>query len=159
MKLRTTVIRLVVSVPVLSEQMVVALPIVSQAYKCLTRLLSFIILYTDHTHTISNVWNRTILDKADVLKSIKHTYTDNRFTALWILSGTTRWAGTRRNIHPLTWSSIVPYLLHQSNMIYSILPVQSTCLTVFFHNLNSIKIFENITEKNPQHIKPTEFEP
>jgi len=29
-------------------------------------------------------------------------HTHNRFTALWILSGTTRWAGTRRNIHPLT---------------------------------------------------------
>ena len=51
--LRTTVMRLVVSVPVLSEQIVVALPIVSQAYKCLTRLLSDIILYRDHTHTQS----------------------------------------------------------------------------------------------------------
>jgi len=51
MKLRTTVIRLVVSVPVLSEQIVVALPIVSQAYKCRTRLLSAIILYTSTTRT------------------------------------------------------------------------------------------------------------
>lgn len=39
----TTVIRLVVSVPVLSEQMAVALPIVSQASRWRTRLLSFII--------------------------------------------------------------------------------------------------------------------
>lgn len=39
----TTVIRFVVNVPVLSEQMAVALPIVSQASKCRTKLLSFII--------------------------------------------------------------------------------------------------------------------
>jgi len=32
----------------------------------------------------------------------------------------------------LSWSSIVPYLLHPSNMIHGILPVQSTYLTVFF---------------------------
>jgi len=36
----------------------------------------------------------------------------------------------------LSWSSIVPYLLHPSNMIHGILPVQFTCLTVFFHNLS-----------------------
>lgn len=41
----TTVIRLVVRVPVLSEQMAVALPIVSQASKCRTKLLSFIIFW------------------------------------------------------------------------------------------------------------------
>ena len=35
----------------------------------------------------------------------------------------------------LSWSSIVPYLLHLSNTICGILPVQSTCLKVFFHNL------------------------
>jgi len=32
----------------------------------------------------------------------------------------------------LSWSSIVPYLLHPSIMIHGILPVQSTRLTVFF---------------------------
>lgn len=36
---------LVVRVPVLSEQMAVALPIVSQASKCRTKLLSFIIFW------------------------------------------------------------------------------------------------------------------
>jgi len=36
----------------------------------------------------------------------------------------------------LSWSSVVPYLLHPSNMIHGILPVQSTRLTVFFHNLS-----------------------
>ena len=35
----------------------------------------------------------------------------------------------------LSWSSIIPYLLHPSNTIHGILPVQSTCRTVFFHNL------------------------
>jgi len=34
-----------------------------------------------------------------------------------------------------THSSIVPYLLHLSTMIHGILPVQSVCLTVIFHNL------------------------
>jgi len=36
----------------------------------------------------------------------------------------------------LSWSSIVPNLLHLSTMIHGILPVQSTCLTVFDHNLS-----------------------
>ena len=36
----------------------------------------------------------------------------------------------------LSWSSIVPYLLHPSNTIHCILPVQFTWLTVFFHNLS-----------------------
>ena len=34
----------------------------------------------------------------------------------------------------LSWSSIVPYLLHLPNTIHGILPVQ---FTVFFHNLSS----------------------
>jgi len=36
----------------------------------------------------------------------------------------------------VSWSSIAPYLLHPSTTIHGILPVQSTCLTVFFHNLS-----------------------
>ena len=36
----------------------------------------------------------------------------------------------------LSWSSIIPYLLHPSTVIHGILPVQSTHLTVFFHNLS-----------------------
>jgi len=35
----------------------------------------------------------------------------------------------------LSWSSIIPYLLPPSIMIHSILRVQFTCLTVFFHNI------------------------
>ena len=38
--------------------------------------------------------------------------------------------------HPhLSLSSVVAYLLYPSIMIHGILPVQFTCLTVFFHNL------------------------
>jgi len=36
----------------------------------------------------------------------------------------------------LSWSSIVSYLLHPSTTIHGILPMQSTCLTIFFHNLS-----------------------
>jgi len=35
----------------------------------------------------------------------------------------------------LSWSSVIPCLLPPSVMIYGILPVQLTCLTVFLHNL------------------------
>jgi len=66
MKLRTTVIRLVVNVPVLSEQMVVALPIVSQAYRCLTRLLSDIILYGPPTDDTTH--------KQEHVSGIRHAY-------------------------------------------------------------------------------------
>ena len=51
-----TVIRLVVSVPVLSEQMVVAPPMVSHALKCRTRLLSFNILLTEKASAIVTVY-------------------------------------------------------------------------------------------------------
>ena len=36
----------------------------------------------------------------------------------------------------LSWSSIVPYLLHPSTTIHGILPIQSMHLTIFFHNLS-----------------------
>jgi len=40
----------------------------------------------------------------------------------------------------LPWSLIVPYLLPPSTTIHGILPVQSTCLTVFFHNLSKFSL-------------------
>ena len=40
----------------------------------------------------------------------------------------------------LSWSSIVPYLLHPSTTIHGILPVQSMCLTVFFSTI-SLQVF------------------
>jgi len=36
----------------------------------------------------------------------------------------------------LSWWSIIPYLLPSSIIIHGVLPVQFTCLTVFFHNLS-----------------------
>jgi len=36
----------------------------------------------------------------------------------------------------LSWSSVIPYLLPLSITIHSILPVQFTCLTDYFHNLS-----------------------
>ena len=43
--------------------------------------------------------------------------------------------GTFTHSH-LSWSSIVPYLLHPSTTNHDILSVQSTHLTVFFYNLS-----------------------
>jgi len=48
------------------------------------------------------------------------------------------WAGTKRNIHPLTLIVVIshPSLLSPSTTIHGILRIQSTCFTVFFHNLS-----------------------
>ena len=60
---------------------------------------------------------------------------NNHFTAL--CPGLHGWASTRRNIHPpSTWSSCNLYELLPSTTIHSILPVQSTCLAIFLHNLS-----------------------
>jgi len=58
------------------------------------------------------------------------------FTDHWILSGTTGEPvpeETFTHSH-LSQPLVIPYLLHPPIMIHSILPVQFTCLTVFFHN-------------------------
>jgi len=61
-------------------------------------------------------------------------------TALRILSRTS-WVSqpaqeeTFTHSH-LSWSSVIPYLLPPSITIHGILPVQFTCLTVFFDNLS-----------------------
>ena len=64
-----------------------------------------------------------------------HTRTHNRFIALWNLSRTTCLSWLSTHTHP-SWSSVIPYLLPPSITIHGILPVQFTCLTVFFHNLS-----------------------
>jgi len=65
-----------------------------------------------------------------------HTHT----TILWLCGfcpGKPRWAGTRRNIHPLTPIVVIKYpYLPCPSMIHGILPTQSTCFTFFFHNLS-----------------------
>jgi len=67
-----------------------------------------------------------------------HTHTHNHFMALY--PGLPEWAGTRRNIYPLTpfLLSRYPFLyqIPPSTTIYSILPAQFMCLTVFLHNLH-----------------------
>jgi len=63
---------------------------------------------------------------------------NNRFTVL--CRGLFGWAGTRRNIHPPSWSSSSLYQLLPSTTIHTILPVQitwrqsfcTTSLHVFF---------------------------
>jgi len=45
----------------------------------------------------------------------------------------------------LSWSSVIPYLLPPSITIYGILPVQFTCLIVFFHNLYPLSSNTSLT--------------
>jgi len=70
-----------------------------------------------------------------VLPTTQYTHTQPFYGSGFCL-GQPVWAGTRRNIHPLTpnWSSIIPYLFPLPITIHGIFPVQFTCLTVFFHN-------------------------
>ena len=66
----TTVIRFVVNVPVLSEHIVVAFPIVSQASRCLTRLLSLIIFYFKKIYKTSE--NLCILHSAHFVLNVSY---------------------------------------------------------------------------------------
>jgi len=67
-----------------------------------------------------------------------HTHTHNRFTALWKLSGTTRVSRYQKKHSPTTLIVVInhPYLLSPSTTTHGILRIQSTCSTVFFHNLS-----------------------
>jgi len=72
-------------------------------------------------------------------KYITHynTHTHNHFSALDSLRDTPGELvpeETFTHSH-LSWSSVIPYLLSSSVAIHGILPIQFTCLTVFFHNL------------------------
>ena len=51
----------------------------------------------------------------------------------------------------LPWSLIVPCLLLPSNAIHGILPVQSTHLTVFFHNLSKFSLVYLLAWHPPLH--------
>jgi len=64
-----------------------------------------------------------------------HTRARNRATVLRLSAFCLRQPGLTFTHSHLLFSSIVPNLLHQSNMIHGVLPVQFTHLTVFFHNL------------------------
>jgi len=68
-----------------------------------------------------------------------HTTTHNHFTALWIFPGQPGWASIRRNIHTWTFIVVINHPLSASSIYYNpcILPIQFTCLTVFFHSLSA----------------------
>jgi len=72
--------------------------------------------------------------------SYTHTHTHNRFTALWNLSGKTRVSRYQKKHSPTTLIVVInhPYQLSPSSTIHGILPIQSTCSTVFFHNLSPV---------------------
>ena len=66
-----------------------------------------------------------------------HTHTTHRFMALWILSGTTRVSRYQKKHSPThTYRGHQSSLLPSSTTIHGILLIQSTHLTVFFHNLS-----------------------
>jgi len=101
--------------------------------------------HTDSEALVSNQWSFvTEITLFNIYlyfatRKQKHTHTHNCFTALWILFGTTRVSRYQKkhsSTHTYRGSSIVPYLLHLSTTIHGILRVQSTRLTVFFHNLS-----------------------
>jgi len=65
-----------------------------------------------------------------IARSNTHAHTHNHFTALWTLSGIARVSRYQKNHSP-----VIPYLHPPSVTIHGIIPVQFTCLTIFFHNL------------------------
>jgi len=67
--------------------------------------------------------------------------------------GQPRWAGTRRNIHPLTPIVVIkyPYLLPPSTTIHGTLPIQSTCFTVFPQSLSKFSLVYLLAWHPPLH--------
>jgi len=95
-----------------------------------------------HLHPHSFEWAKWRIDHWEMYLTCvwKHTHTYTHTTILQLCvfcPGQPGWAGIRRNIHPLTLIVVNhPYLLSPSTTIHGILPIQSTCFTVFFHNLS-----------------------
>ena len=87
---------------------------------------------------VQTVLAEKLLCQYDVLK-VTHTHTQLFYSSLdFVRYNLVEPVPEETFTHShLLWSSIVTYLLHPSNMIHGILPVQSTCLTVIFHNLSS----------------------
>jgi len=68
-----------------------------------------------------------------LLSNHTHTHTQPFYSSLdfvWDNPGKPVPEETFTHSH-FSWSSVIPYLLHPSNTIHGILPVQFTCLTVF----------------------------
>jgi len=88
----------------------------------------------------NSAWDTT--DVIDCTISTWHTHRHTHTTVLWLYRfclGQPGWAGT---IHPLTLIVVInhPYLLPPFPTIHDIHPVQSTHLTVFFHNLSTFSL-------------------
>mmetsp|Transcript_48749 Transcript_48749/g.115777 ORF Transcript_48749/g.115777 Transcript_48749/m.115777 type:complete len:232 (+) Transcript_48749:1840-2535(+) len=78
----TTVILPVVSVPVLSEQIVVALPIVSHALRCLTRFWSSIIFLTEKARAMVTASGRP--SGTATTKTVTPTTRKRRYSRWWM---------------------------------------------------------------------------
>jgi len=95
---------------------------------------------TDTPSSLASVKSRMVTFLVPVYPgcSGKHTHTHTTILRLCgICPGQPGCTSTRRNIHPLTLIMVInhPYLLSPSTAIHDILPIQSTCFRVFFHNL------------------------
>jgi len=110
------------------------------------KIWAYDIIHKTKVHTISqHGQNRTKpWPQSTYIHTYTHTHTHTHTTVLRLYGfclGQPGWAGSRRNIHPLARIVVINRPLSaSSNMIHGILPVQSTRLTVFFHNL-SLQVF------------------
>jgi len=91
---------------------------------------------------IQNLINAFLVHSIPILQILwKSTIIHTHTTVLRLFGfcpGQPGWAGTRRNIHPLTPIVVIkyPYLLSPSTTMHGILPIQSMRFTVLFHNLS-----------------------
>ena len=92
------------------------------------------------------------------LRGLLHTTTTTTTTTtiLWLCGfcpGQPGWAGTRRNIHPLTLIVVInhPYLLSPSTMIHGILLVQSTYFSLCPQSLSKFSLVYLLAWCPPLH--------
>ena len=91
---------------------------------------------------ITRNWQLSFWPKCvDISQIIRQTYTllqlqlfYGSLDSVWDNPGEPIPKETFTHSHHPSWSSIIPYLLLTSITINGILPVQFTCLTIFFHN-------------------------
>jgi len=102
--------------------------------------------HSSSTENVSGDWFRELREvnlkqeTYDVCFVIYQSYTNTHTTVLQLSGfcpGHRGWAGTRRNIHPLTPIVVInrPLSAHPSTLIHDILPVRHMHLIIFFHNL------------------------
>jgi len=91
-----------------------------------------------------------------LLHTYRYGYTHTHTTILRLCGfcpGQPGWAGTRRNILPLTLIVVInhPYLLFPSTTIHGILPIQSSCFTVFPQSLSKSSLVYLLAWHPPLH--------